>query len=99
MVRYTVRRGSGGAGRHPGGDGIVREVRVLTPATASLITERRTTAPWGLEGGGPGLTGRNWIVRAGGEVDPLPDKVTLDLRPGDAIRIETAGGGGWGAPP
>ena len=99
VVRYEVRWGSGGAGLHPGGDGIRRDIRVLVPCTASLITERRRSRPWGLEGGEPGAAGRNSLLRADGTVEPLPDKVTLTLEPGDGVSIETAGGGGWGRAP
>jgi N-methylhydantoinase B len=96
VVRYEIRRGSGGDGQHRGGDGIVKEIRFLEAVTVSLITERRRSAPWGLEGGGSGKPGANWLVRPDGSEEALPDKVTLDLEAGAAIRIETAGGGGWG---
>jgi len=92
----TLRRGSGGAGRHRGGDGTRRELRVLVPVSASLLTERRDSRPWGLEGGGPGAAGRNTLRRAGGALEPLPDKGNFLLEPGDHLVIETPGGGGWG---
>jgi N-methylhydantoinase B/oxoprolinase/acetone carboxylase alpha subunit len=94
----TLRRGSGGAGRHRGGDGILRELELLEAATVSLITERRTSAPWGLDGGEPGAPGENWLLPGGDETRArrLPDKCTLDLDPGDVLRILTPGGGGWG---
>ena len=90
-VEYSVRRGSGGAGRHRGGDGVVRELEALEPMDFSLITERRRHAPPGAAGGAPGLPGRNLLN--GGE---LPPKVAGSLRAGDRLRIETPGGGGHG---
>lgn len=98
--RYTLRRGSGGAGEFPGGDGIEREIEVLAPATLSLITERRLSRPYGTQGGDPGAPGENWLLPGGDEdaAQRLPDKCTLTLRPGDVLRILTPGGGGWGAP-
>ncbi len=92
--RYGLRRGSGGAGRRRGGDGLVRELQLLAPAQATLIGERRRHAPWGLAGGADGLPGRQAVN--GRE---LPGKVAVDLAPGDRLTIETPGGGGWGAPP
>jgi N-methylhydantoinase B/oxoprolinase/acetone carboxylase alpha subunit len=100
VTRFTLRRGSGGTGRRRGGDGIERELEVLEDAIASLITERRTSAPWGSAGGAPGATGENWLL-PGGEGERairLADKCTVDLRAGDVLRILTPGGGGWGPP-
>jgi N-methylhydantoinase B/oxoprolinase/acetone carboxylase alpha subunit len=96
--RYTLRRGSGGAGRYPGGDGIERELEALEPVTVSLITERRVSAPWGLAGGAPGAVGENWLLPGGDEdrAERLADKVTIELRPGDVLRLRTPGGGAWG---
>jgi N-methylhydantoinase B len=94
VERHELRRGSGGAGRFRGGDGVVRELRVLEPCRLSLLTERRAHGPAGANGGGPGLPGRNLVN--GRE---LPAKTTLDLEAGDLIRIETPGGGGYGATP
>ena len=96
--RYRLRTGSGGAGRWPGGDGVERDLEVLEPATVSLITERRVSRPWGLHGGGPGAPGENWLLPGGDESQArrLPDKVTISVRPGDAVRILTPGGGGYG---
>ena len=100
VLRYRLRRGSGGAGAWPGGDGIERVIQVLEPATLSLITERRKSRPWGLEGGGPGAVGENWVWPGGHESrrKPLRDKVTLELAAGDAVQILTPGGGGYGRP-
>jgi N-methylhydantoinase B/oxoprolinase/acetone carboxylase alpha subunit len=96
--RYAIRGGSGGAGRHRGGDGIERELEVLVPVTASLVTERRSSAPWGLAGGADGAAGENWLLPGGAEAAArrLPDKCTVQLAAGDVLRILTPGGGGWG---
>ncbi|HEY8217498.1 MAG TPA: hydantoinase B/oxoprolinase family protein, partial [Acidimicrobiia bacterium] len=98
--RYGLRAGSGGGGTHPGGEGIERELEVLEDAVVSLITERRTSAPWGSGGGGPGAVGENWLLAGGDEARAtrLPDKVTVEVRAGDVVRVRTPGGGGWGAP-
>ncbi len=89
--RYTLRRGSGGAGKRPGGDGLIREFEFLAPAQATLLTERRSHRPWGMAGGDPGQAGVNLL---NGEV--VPGKTSLQLTQGDLLRIETPGGGGWG---
>lgn len=96
---YTIRRASGGAGRHRGGDGIVRELELLETAVVSLLTERRRRAPQGAFGGRPGARGRNLLIEAGGARRPLPPKVTATWPAGTVLRLETPGGGGWGAPP
>jgi N-methylhydantoinase B len=90
-VEYSIRRGSGGAGRHRGGDGVVRELEALAEMRYSLITERRRHAPPGADGGEPGARGRNLI-----NGDELPGKASGTLEPGDRLRIETPGGGGHG---
>ena len=101
VLRYRLRRGSGGGGAAPGGEGIERDLQVLEPVTLSLITERRTSQPWGLAGGGPGATGENWLLPGGDEAraERLPDKCTVCLEPGYVVRMLTPGGGGWGLPP
>ncbi len=97
--RYGLRVGSGGRGRHPGGEGVVRELVFLAPATVSLLTERRRLAPYGLQGGRPGARGRNRLRRANSAAEePLPGKITFEVAPGDVLIVETPGGGGWGAP-
>jgi len=90
---YGLRLGSGGAGAHRGGDGVVRELQVLEPCRLSLLTDRRAHAPGGTAGGLDGETGRNLL-----NGEPLPAKITRSLEAGDVIRIETPGGGGYGAP-
>jgi N-methylhydantoinase B len=91
ILRYGVRRGSGGRGLRRGGDGVIREYEFLRHTHFTLITERRRHRPWGLAGGGAGLPGVN---RLNGR--RLPPKVSQVAQPGDRLRIETPGGGGWG---
>ncbi|MBM4195138.1 MAG: hydantoinase B/oxoprolinase family protein, partial [Gemmatimonadetes bacterium] len=93
ITRYAIRRGSGGAGTHLGGDGVVRRYRARERCTVTLVTERRTRAPRGAAGGADGAVGRNLLNGT-----PLPAKCRLELQPGDEITIETPGGGGWGGP-
>jgi N-methylhydantoinase B len=93
VERYELRLGSGGAGRHRGGDGVVRELRALEPCRLSLLTQRRALAPRGAEGGADGLPGHNLL-----NGKELPAFATVDLQAGDLLRIETPGGGGWGPP-
>ena len=96
VERYRLRRGSGGAGRFPGGDGIEREILFLANATLSLMGERRRHRPWGLAGGEPGATGEDWLIGRDGRGEPLPAKTTLPVRYGDRLLVLTPGGGGWG---
>jgi N-methylhydantoinase B/oxoprolinase/acetone carboxylase alpha subunit len=100
VLRQRLRRGSGGAGSAPGGEGIERDLLVLEDVTVSLITERRVSRPWGLAGGEPGAPGENWLLPGGDEAraERLPDKCTLRLAAGDVLRMLTPGGGGWGSP-
>ncbi len=91
IKRYVVRRGSGGAGQHKGGDGLIREFEFLQPATVTLLSERRRHSPWGLAGGEPGQAGVN---RLNDKV--LPGKTCFEVQPGDHLTIATPGGGGWG---
>src|SRR5690606_14518496 len=93
--RYEIRRGSGGNGRHRGGDGLRRDLELLGEAAVSLLTERRARPPAGLAGGGPGAPGENRLLRAG-EEEALPAKATCRARAGDVISVRTPGGGGWG---
>ncbi|RMF31614.1 MAG: hydantoinase B/oxoprolinase family protein [Chloroflexi bacterium] len=97
VERYEVRRGSGGQGRHRGGDGIRRDIRVLTEVQVSLLTERRRLPPYGLAGGEPGAPGENVLIREG-EEHRLPGKGSVLLQPGDVLSIRTPGGGGYGVP-
>ena len=101
VLRYRLRRGSGGAGLAPGGEGIERDVQVLEDCMVSLITERRVNAPWGLAGGEPGSLGENLLLPGGDETraERLPDKCTVRLQADDVLRMFTPGGGGWGMSP
>jgi len=94
--QYSLRPGSGGEGKHRGGDGIVREIEVLTDAEVTLLSDRRLRGPWGLAGGDDGAPGNASVIRRDGSVEKLPGKFNLRLRPGERIRIESPGGGGWG---
>jgi N-methylhydantoinase B len=91
VERHSLRLGSGGCGLHAGGDGIVRELRVLEPCRLSLVGERRLRPPQGARGGEPGEPGCNFLNGV-----ELPGKATRDLDAGDVVRVETPGGGGFG---
>ncbi len=95
---YALRRGSGGQGLYPGGEGLIREYEVLAETSATILTERRESNPYGAQGGLPGARGRNSIHRADGSVEALPSKARFELHPGDRLRIESPGGGGFGHP-
>jgi 5-oxoprolinase (ATP-hydrolysing) len=92
VVSFSIRRGSGGEGRFRGGDGLVRELEFLAPLEVSLLSDRRTTRPFGLAGGSPGAPGRNLF-----NGEPVPGRAQLHARAHDRLRIETPGGGGYGA--
>jgi 5-oxoprolinase (ATP-hydrolysing) len=94
--RFAIRRGSGGAGRWRGGDGIVREIEFLEPMQAAILANRRRTAPFGLNGGGAGACGRNYVLRADGRQEELGATAVVELTVGDRFVIETPGGGGYG---
>jgi 5-oxoprolinase (ATP-hydrolysing) len=96
LLRFSLRRGSGGAGRWRGGDGLERLYEFRAPVTVSLLTERRVIAPWGLAGGASGAPGCNSVVRRDGSVELLSGKATVSLEIGDQLLIETPGGGGYG---
>ncbi len=99
VTEYAIRRGSGGAGAHRGGEGVVRELEALTEMTFSLIAERRRHAPAGTGGGEAGAPGRDALIARDGEARRLPSKTTGTLASGERLRIETPGGGGYGPPP
>jgi 5-oxoprolinase (ATP-hydrolysing) len=96
LESFAIRRGSGGAGRHRGGDGALRRIRFLAPMTAVIVASRRVVAPFGLEGGAPGAAGAQWVERADGSRETLPGTAQADLLPGDVFVIATPGGGGYG---
>jgi 5-oxoprolinase (ATP-hydrolysing) len=95
---FSIRRGSGGGGRHGGGDGAVRRIRFLEPMTAAILSSRRSVPPFGLAGGAPGAPGRNAVERAGGGTEELAGTAEVEMAAGDVFVIETPGGGGFGAP-
>jgi N-methylhydantoinase B len=95
MIQYAIRRGSGGAALHAGGDGLVREIELLGDAQVTLLSDRRITQPWGLAGGEPGAPGAS-VATIDGVEEMLPGKCTRQLRPGSRLRVESPGGGGWG---
>ncbi len=99
LRQYSLRPNSGGVGLHNGGDGIVREIEVLTDAQVTLLADRRTRGPYGLAGGNDGAPGRTTIIRRDGSEEEIPGKTSTRLRSGERIRIESPGGGGWGEPP
>ena len=100
VMRYSVRRGSGGAGLHHGGDGLVREIELLGRAQVTLLADRRHTLPWGLAGGGDGAPGRSTTISSSingnGSEEILPSKCTRSLAAENRLRIDSPGGGGWG---
>ncbi|MCH8925374.1 MAG: hydantoinase B/oxoprolinase family protein, partial [Proteobacteria bacterium] len=97
LESFSIRHGSGGAGRHRGGDGIIRRVRFREAMTAAIVSGHRRVPPYGMAGGEPGKTGRNYVERADGTVDELSGTDMTEMNPGDVFVIETPGGGGYGA--
>ncbi|WP_270936880.1 hydantoinase B/oxoprolinase family protein [Falsiroseomonas oryzae] len=98
LEEFGIRRGSGGAGRWPGGDGSRRRIRFLRPMEAVIVASRRTVPPHGLQGGSPGAPGRQWVERLDGSVQPMKGQDRASLAAGEVLGLETPGGGGWGAP-
>ena len=98
LRQYSLRSTSGGVGLHTGGDGIVREIEVLTDAQVTLLADRRSRGPSGLAGGTDGAPGRTLIIRRDGSEETIPGKTSVRLRSGERVRIESPGGGGWGKP-
>ncbi len=98
LERFAVRRGSGGGGRYPGGDGVVRQLRFTEPASLSILSQHRLEAPYGAAGGEPGRRGRQRLVRAGGEEVELAGCDQAEVEAGDRLIPEPPGGGGWGSP-
>ncbi len=91
VTRFSLRPGSGGRGAQCGGDGLVRELQFLAPMRVSVVSERRNNVPYGMRGGGPGAPGMNLLNRK-----PLEHSVSVEVSPGDILRVETPGGGAWG---
>jgi 5-oxoprolinase (ATP-hydrolysing) len=98
LEEFGIRRGSGGAGRFPGGDGARRRIRFLRPMEAVIVASRRTVPPHGLEGGSPGAPGRQWVERLDGTIHVMKGQDRAVLAAGEVLGLETPGGGGWGAP-
>ena len=102
VVENSVRPDSGGDGQHRGGHGLIRRTEFLGSARVTLITERRSGSPWGAHGGQPGAQGQNSLETTDSDgqriLQPLPGKTIINVEPGDVIRLETPGGGGWGEP-
>jgi N-methylhydantoinase B len=97
VTEYSLRKGSGGTGKFRGGDGIVREVELLADSEVTLLADRRSRGPYGLQGGTDGQAGLTEIVRKDGARETLPGKASVRAKKGDRVRIESPGGGGWGA--
>lgn len=97
VTHYGIRRGSGGEGRYRGGDGLRRDLMLLTDASVTLLTDRRLQGPRGLQGGQDGAPGLNLLITPEGD-QPLAGKATADVRAGDVVSVRSPGGGGWGAP-
>jgi 5-oxoprolinase (ATP-hydrolysing) len=96
LEQFTVRTGSGGRGKFPGGDGVIREIKFLKPSVVSIISERRRHAPYGIRGGKAGKRGRNYLKTADGQERELGHRDVVRVRENDSIVIETPGGGGYG---
>ena len=96
LAQFTLRNGSGGKGEFPGGDGVVREITFLKPATVSIISERRNRVPYGVKGGEPGERGENLLRTSSGEIRRLTHREVLSLEQNDSLIIKTPGGGGYG---
>jgi 5-oxoprolinase (ATP-hydrolysing) len=96
---FDIKRGTGGPGKHKGGDGALRTIRFLQPMTAAILSNRRATLPFGIAGGGNGAPGRNAVRRVNGDIENLPATARAEMNTGDAFIIETPGGGGFGEPP
>ena len=98
VEEFRVRRGSGGPGKHRGGDGVVRRLRFLEPLTAAIVSSSRQVPPFGLAGGLSGAVGRNTVERIGGAIEELPGVAHVEMGRGDVLMVETPGGGGYGLP-
>ena len=96
LESFEIRRGSGGKGRHRGGDGVIRRVRFLRPMTATMLSGHRRVPPYGVDGGEPGAVGENYLEHADGSREKLPGCVEVQVKAGELIEIRTPGGGGFG---
>jgi 5-oxoprolinase (ATP-hydrolysing) len=98
VEEFRIREGSGGAGQWRGGDGTVRRLSFQEGMTVSILSNRRSTRPFGLQGGEAALAGDNRLIRKSGQIEPLGATASVEVAPGDCVEIETPGGGGWGSP-
>ncbi|MCB0560967.1 MAG: hydantoinase B/oxoprolinase family protein [Lewinellaceae bacterium] len=98
LHRFSRRANSGGQGQYRGGEGIIRELEFLEPMEVTILSQHRVEQPYGMEGGEPGMAGKQYLIRNNGEIKPLQGVDSIEARPGDRIVIETPGGGGWGEP-
>jgi 5-oxoprolinase (ATP-hydrolysing) len=96
LDKYAIRKGSGGEGKHKGGDGIIREMTFLEPVQLSVLTQHRKVAPYGQQGGEPGKTGKQWVIKKNGDHEQLKAADGRDLEAGDRFVLHTPGGGGFG---
>jgi 5-oxoprolinase (ATP-hydrolysing) len=96
LEEFAIRHGSGGAGRHRGGDGALRRLRFLEPMEAGMLANRRRVPPFGLAGGAPGAPGVTWVERTSGKIEVLDSTASVEMEPGDVMVVETPGGGGYG---
>jgi 5-oxoprolinase (ATP-hydrolysing) len=96
LERFSIRHGSGGPGKHRGGDGVIRDIRFLEPMRASILANRRRVPPRGIKGGGDAKCGRNWVERTDGSIEELTGTASAEMQAGDRFVIETPGGGGYG---
>lgn len=95
--RFGLRENSGGAGKHRGGDGLIRDIEFRRPVTVSILSERRVHAPRGLAGGKDGTRGQNFLLKNDGRYVYLGGKNTVQVKAGERLQILTPGGGGWGS--
>lgn len=96
LREFSIRQGSGGRGLHRGGDGVIREIEPMRPLVMSILSERRTLHPYGMDGGEEGACGRNLLVKKDGWTVNIGGKCSTKIDAGDRLRIETPGGGGYG---
>jgi len=96
LESFGINPGSGGAGKHRGGDGTLRRMRFLEKMTAAILTNHRRVPPFGLNGGQPGACGRNWVERSDGRIEEFGSQHEIDVNPGDVFVLQTPGGGGYG---
>jgi N-methylhydantoinase B len=97
VTEYSIRRGSGGKGKHRGGDGVVREVELLVDSEVTLLSDRRKTSAYGLRGGGNGQLGKTTVIRTDGSREQIASKTSVRLKKGDRLRVESPGAGGHGS--